>query len=641
MKIAVIEDDVGLGFLQKDILESKGHRVINWYNAMEVIVNLDHVKPDLLILDYSLPDMNGRELIIELRDKHRMIPPFLCATGRGDEKIAVEMMKLGARDYIVKDSNFLDLLPEVVMRIVNDISRDDELRRIQNMHRNLFDSISFELFYVDSNFTIQMVNSQLQRSYKCEESFFIGRKCHHFFGTCQDCVCDNCPGILTLTDGKPHEELIHRKQADKEVTKLIRSFPVQNRGIINGFILMSEDITEKLNIENELRHARKMESLGQLSGGIAHDFNNLLTGIMGAVEVIRDTDEFSKDAKEFLDIIFQTSLRAADLTSKLLLFSRKSKKELKTIDLHELLNQTKTLLERSVNKKINILADFSADSSLLYCDSSQLQNVILNMGINASHAMTTDGTLKFSTRNVSYKAEEVNEISDLVKSGRYIELNIEDDGCGIHPENLKRIFEPFFTTKKEGEGTGLGLSAAYGIIKEHNGFIKVESDHGVGTTFKILLPIYECMEEEKENCSESTRGQGTILLADDEEIVRITLQKILEYLGYKVITTKNGAEAINVFKQKRESIDIIILDMTMPIMDGKEAFKHIRDIDQEISVIILTGYINEHTLKLMRNIGNFSLVNKPFQKDELSKILSELLNKNSKEIDVNSNLNKT
>ncbi len=627
MKIAVIEDDIGLGFLQKDILENKGHKVVNMYNAGEVIEKLDDITPDLLILDYSLPDMNGKELITELRSNRIMIPPFLVATGRGDEKIAVEMMKLGARDYIVKDSNFLDLLPEVVMRIVNDISRDDELKRIQNMHRNLFDSISFELFYVDSYFTIQMVNSELQNNYRCEESYFIGRKCYYFFGNSQDCVCDNCPGILTLTDGEPHEEIVHRKSGNEEVTKLIRSFPVHNKRGINGFILMSEDITEKINIENELRHARKMESLGQLSGGIAHDFNNLLTGIIGAVEVIRDNGDIEEDTREFLDIIFNTSLRAADLTSKLLFFSRKSKKELKDIDLHSLVNETKTILERSINKKINVFTDFSAESSLLHCDSSQLQNVILNMGINASHAMNIDGTLKFCTRNVNFTKAQVNEIAELIQPGEYIELSIADDGCGILPENLKKIFEPFFTTKKEGEGTGLGLSAAYGIIKEHNGLINVESETGVGTTFKILLPIHISSGDSEESTLEAQKGQGTILLADDEEIVRITLQKILEYLGYNVILTKNGAEAVNTFEQKKELIDLVILDMTMPVMDGKEAFKYIREMDKEKSVIILTGFINEQTVKLMKKIGEFSLVKKPFQKEEFSMILSKLIKK--------------
>ena len=451
MKIAVIEDDVGLGFLQKDILESKGHDVINIYNASDVLELINEISPDLLILDYSLPDMNGKDLIKHLRERVRILPPFLIATGKGDEKLAVEMMKLGARDYIVKDSNFLDLLPEVVMRIVNDITRDDELKRIQNMHRNLFDSISFELFYVDSHFTIQMVNSYLQCNYKCEESFFIGRKCYYFFGNAQNCICDNCPGVLTLSDGKPHEEIVHHKIGSRETTKLIRSFPVHNRRRINGFILMSEDITEKVNLENELRHSRKMESLGQLSGGIAHDFNNLLTGIIGAVEVIRDNDDIPEDSSELLDIIFNSSIRAAELTSKLLLFSRKSKKELKEHDLHLLLEETRAILERSINKKIKIITSYTADSSILYGDGAQLQNVIMNMGINASHAMNVDGILRFETRNVFYSESQANDLSDMLNSGEYIELSISDNGCGIAPENLKRIFEPFFTIKVKGK----------------------------------------------------------------------------------------------------------------------------------------------------------------------------------------------
>ncbi|MBN2280053.1 MAG: response regulator [Candidatus Marinimicrobia bacterium] len=628
MKIVIVEDDAGISFLQQEILTEKGHEV-EWFDtAKDLIEYLDSNHPDLIVLDYSLPDMNGYELIKFLDEKNKRMPPFIVATGQGDERVAVKMMKSGARDYIVKDAGFLDILSELVDRVIKDISNENELQRMEALHRELFDSISMELLYVNENMEIQMVNKEIQKKFNHVESFFKGKKCFEIFSKEIGCDCDGCPGKMTLSDGLPHEITI-RNQIKKEIY-LIRTFPVSDKkeNKVNGFILMNENITEKINLENELSHARKMESLGQLAGGIAHDFNNMLAGIMGAVDVIRYKRQHTPEIEKFLDIITKTSVRAADLTSKLLYFSRKSEKKINKINLHNLIEETITLLERSAHKNIIFQKDFKAEHFYISGDESQLQNVILNIGINGCHAMPKGGDLFFITDNIQIRGGDKISLPDDIPDGNYLQLTIKDKGCGIPRENLDKIFEPFFTTKKEGEGTGLGLSAAYGIVRDHHGFITVQSVVNEGTRFLICLPVSGALVPSR-SAVEAKKGRGTILFVDDEEIIRMTMNDILTYLGYNVLLAKNGNEAIALFIEQKEKIDLVILDIIMPEMDGKETFIRLKELNPKVKVIISSGYTKTIDLDELNNYGDFEFISKPYQNSELSHRIADLIDRQS------------
>jgi nitrogen-specific signal transduction histidine kinase/CheY-like chemotaxis protein len=412
---------------------------------------------------------------------------------------------------------------------------------------------------------------------------------------------------------------------NKLITETIAPIFNKNKDLI-GAIIILKDVTEKVEIEEQLAHANKMDAIGQLAGGVAHDFNNMLSGIINAAQLLTTTiNNISSKEKKYIDLILNASSRAAELTSKLLAFGRKGKLISTAIDVHNVIKDTLAIVSRTIDKKIIITTELKAENPMTIGDNSELQNAFINLCINASHAMPNGGELYIGTRNIFLSEKYCNKCIFELLPGDYIEIEIKDTGCGIPKENLEKIFDPFFTTKEQGKGTGLGLAAVYGTVINHHGEIHVYSEEEIGTSFKILLPCTTKKSHTSKVEKTLIKGSGHILLVDDEELIRITGKDMLEYMGYKVITAQNGKEAIDLYIQNQNQIDLIIMDMIMPIMSGKEAFYKIKKINPHCKIIISSGFAKKEQLNLLNSKGLNGFISKPFRDYELSKVVSQVI----------------
>lgn len=398
------------------------------------------------------------------------------------------------------------------------------------------------------------------------------------------------------------------------------------KGNVIRFYGMIHDITRQNELEQQLAQSQKMDAIGQLAGGVAHDFNNMLAGIMGSAEILDDYLIKDPIAKETLDVIVNASERAAGLTEKLLTFARQQTTKKMSVSLHSIINDTIAILKQTIDKRININVNLKADIDIVTGDSAQLQSVFINLGINASHAMPDGGSLTFSTKKVVLSSEECELSSFEIKPGSFIEVEVFDTGTGIDKVNLTRIFEPFFTTKEQGKGTGLGLAAAHGTISKHHGTISVSSKLGRGTTFHILLPLCKEMLSEEMLENEPEHAGGTILLVDDEKSVLAVGETMLSRFGYDVIVAENGRKAVEIFDSKSDNIDLIILDMIMPEMNGRDSFYALRKIKADIPIIVASGFTHEDYIDELNNSGLNGFIQKPFRKAELSAIIAEVMN---------------
>ncbi len=398
-------------------------------------------------------------------------------------------------------------------------------------------------------------------------------------------------------------------------------------GEVVGVILVFRDVTEEYALQSQLTQSQKMDAIGQLAGGVAHDFNNMLSGIMVATELMQQRiQENDKDSHHYLQLILSSAQRAADLTRQLLTFSRKKQNVSTFIDVHEAIKDTIALLEKTVDKRINIRCSLSARHALIVGDGSLIRNMFLNLGINAAQAMTNGGDLSFTTSEIDFPDVHAPGPIKVSAPGRYIGIKVTDSGCGIPPENLSRVFDPFFTTKPEGQGTGLGLSVVYGTIQQHKGSINISSKVGEGTTFNILLPLADEKHVPRiENISAPVHGSGSILFVDDESIIRATGKAILENLGYSVTLAANGVDAVKIFTERCNEIDLVILDMVMPGMNGRDCFAEIQKIRPGTRVLLASGFSREDDLNELRAAGLGGFIAKPFPAAELSKVVAELI----------------
>lgn len=394
---------------------------------------------------------------------------------------------------------------------------------------------------------------------------------------------------------------------------------------IVGVVLVFRDVTEKYRLEQQVRQSQKMDSIGQLAGGVAHDFNNMLTGIIGYAEVLNLRVGKDKKLSRYTDAIIETGEKAADLTRKLLAFSRKGKIHATPVDVHAAIGDAMGLLERSIDRRITIEKRLGARKSVVIGDPSQIQNVVLNLGLNARDAMPGGGTLAFATENVALDAAYCDASPFDIRPGDYIDIAVTDTGCGMEKAVVERIFEPFFTTKEVGRGTGLGLSAAYGSIKDHNGAVTVYSEKDVGSEFHLYLPLDEPAERVREERETPAAGSGCILVVDDERIVRDISVQILENIGYIVLTARDGMEALEIYRKEGSSISLVLLDMVMPKMDGKETYFALRQIDPAVRVMLVSGYSRSENISVLIREEGLTLLHKPFRRGELVREVAKAL----------------
>jgi len=387
--------------------------------------------------------------------------------------------------------------------------------------------------------------------------------------------------------------------------------------------VICEDVTEKMKLEKQLQQAQKFEAIGTLAGGIAHDFNNLLMGLQGRASLISVDLDPSHPHREHLDAIEDYIRSSAELTKQLLGFAREGKYEVRPIDINEVLISSAAMFGRT-KKEIRIHNKFEKPPPVVEADRRQIEQVMLNLFVNAWQAMPNGGDLYLETRTVPLDDAFCEPYQ--TPPGRYVKVSVADTGIGMSESVRQRIFDPFFTTKEKGRGTGLGLASAYGIVKSHAGIITVHSQVGSGTTFHIYLPLSEksafCQVPAEAG---TVSGTETVLLVDDEQMILDVGQAMLEKLGYRVVVAGGGEQALEVVAQKQDEIDLVILDMIMPGIEGGRCFELIREIRPTMPVILSSGYsLNGHANEIMKR-GCNGFIQKPFSLAELSKKIRAIL----------------
>ena len=390
------------------------------------------------------------------------------------------------------------------------------------------------------------------------------------------------------------------------------------------------DVTQEKSLRAQLLQAQKLEAIGTLAGGVAHDFNNLLQVVIGYSEVMLSRKQQSD--RDYTDIqkICEAGKRGAELVKNLLTFSQKIEPRHVPVDLNHEILQIRDLLAHTIPKTIRIDLDLSDDLKKIYADPSQVGQIILNLAVNARDSMPDGGTLTISTTN-SVISTDHSEFSRGVKKGEYVLLTVSDTGHGIDDELIPHIFEPFFTTKAVGKGTGLGLATVYGIVKQHNGHITCDSRSGIGTTFNVYVPTL-ITEKDTEKLMVETPvigGNETLLLVEDEELVRDLGREILADFGYEVIVAENGKLALDIFQEQKDRISLVILDLIMPEMDGRRCLKEILQMDRSARVLIASGYSEDITFddEILSTAKGF--IRKPYDMRTLLQTVRKILDKGS------------
>ena len=405
--------------------------------------------------------------------------------------------------------------------------------------------------------------------------------------------------------------------------------PIRNSaGVVTHYMSFMESMTERKQLEEQLRQAQKMEAIGQLAGGVAHDFNNILTVIMGFGQLLQHSLATHDPNREHMKQILDAAKRATHLTSSLLAFSRKQVMLLQRVELNELARNHTKFLARIIGEDVTLQTDFDSEALPVMADSGQIEQVLMNLATNARDAMPGGGELRISTRSVQLGKEFYLQ-HGFDASGRFALVSISDTGAGMDAETQEKIFEPFFTTKEPGRGTGLGLSIVYGIVKQHGGYVTLESEPGVGTTFGIYLPLTARAEPGgsagKARPVKPRGGKETILVVEDDPMVRLLVDSVLENYGYRVLQAESGAQAIEIFEANGRKIDLALLDVIMPKMNGRQVCEALRERSPKLKVLFLTGY----TADLIQDRGilvdGIDLMLKPAQPDELAGKIREML----------------
>jgi PAS domain S-box-containing protein len=504
--------------------------------------------------------------------------------------------------------------------------KEQALRNSEETTRVLLNAAASAAFLIDTGGIVLAVNEQaLKRMGKAADEL-VGKPLAGFLPP-ELGEARRLRGREVIRTGQP----LHFEDEWDGRTYSSSIHPIHDeKGNVIKLAIYSKEITEEKQSEEErkkltkqLQQAQKMEAIGTLAGGIAHDFNNLLMAIQGNVSLALFDMEPSHPQHRILANIEKLVRSGADLTAKLLGYARKGKYESRPMGLNDLVRETSETFGR-MRKDITIFRDLSEDLKSVIADKGQIEQVLLNLFVNAADAMPTGGKLILKTRNVTH--QDIPFKGYTIKPGSYVMLTVSDTGVGMDKDVITRIFDPFFTTKKMGRGTGLGLASAYGIVKGHNGYIDVTSEKDKGSKFYIYLPASEhrsCAVQEPSRRPEG--GIGTILLVDDEDSVLEVTAQMIERLGYTVIRAGSGREAIERFRENYDRVSLVILDMIMPEMGGGEVFDELKRINRRVKVLLASGYSMQGQAREIINRGCIGFIQKPFTMEDLSFKLRSVL----------------
>lgn len=657
-KILIVDDNRENILVLKKLLSKLDVDIISTTSGNEALTQTLYNDFAVIFLDVQMPEMDGYEVaeLLKSDDKTAGIPIiFITAIDRDNAK-EIKGYDKGAVDFIFKPFNefillskarvFLDIykmragLEELVAertsallagnkRLKNEIRNkqiaENDLLKARSYLTSVINSISSVLIGTDKQGIIVEMNREAVKLSQMPVDEAQGKPIHAVFPLFSE--------TLEKLIGMTAEEHVEKANVPIAIDNHDRFFNFAVYPLIgedaNQVVIRIDDVTEAKQMEGELQQRRHIDSLGQLAGGIAHDFNNMLSAIMGAAELMRIKAGDNPDFMKSISSILTSAERAADLTGKLLSFARKKGSEKSSVDIHRLIKDTVIILQRSIDKRIQIVVEAHAIQNIVEGDDSELSNALLNLGINARDAMPEGGILTITTTNKVINNTPEAKTHEL-QEGTYLEICIADTGTGMTEEVKRKAFEPFFTTKELGHGTGLGLASVYGTVKAHSGTVKVVSSEGAGSTFTILLPLSEKTEIDTPAITSGNDEEiisGVVLLVDDEDIVRQVGTELLTELGMDVITAENGRQAIEIVKERHAEISLILLDMIMPELNGPDCYREIKKLMPKANVIICSGYAPEEMVSKLRMEGVVGFLQKPFRVAKLKRAISRSLTK--------------
>jgi two-component system, cell cycle sensor histidine kinase and response regulator CckA len=480
----------------------------------------------------------------------------------------------------------------------------------------------------DWNGTIRFWNRGAERMYGWTREEALGQVSHSLLKTVFPEAIEEIRK-RSVADGHWEGELTHTRK-DGTQLKVSSRWAVRKGGDGRpaGYLEINTDITERLRIEEQLRHTQKLESLGVLAGGVAHDFNNLLTGILGNASLALDNIGPSHPNRPLIEEVMKAAERAAELTRQLLAYAGKGRFVMRTLDLSDLVREISGLVQASLPKRANLRLQLAERLPGIDADPGQLQQIIMNLVINGAEAiMAPGGSVLVQTALQEVDQHYISTMSsagELLRPGFYVALEVHDTGSGMDEETLSRIFDPFFSTKFAGRG--LGLSAVLGIVRAHKGALKVYSMPGQGTTFKVLFPASAgVVATAAEPAAKDLRGAGTVLIVDDEEIVRSTAKHTLLRYGYQSIAAQDGVEALEAYKNRIGKVVLVLLDLTMPVMSGEETLRHLQLMDPEVKVLLTSGYNELEAVQRFAGKGLAGFIQKPYTAAALAEKVKEVL----------------
>jgi two-component system cell cycle sensor histidine kinase/response regulator CckA len=745
-RILIVEDVE----LDAELIETELHRAKIPFesrraeNRAQFIHEIHAFQPDLILSDYTLPQFNVLNALELLQSEHKDIP-LILVTGHHSEEIAVECMKRGAQDYILKAS--LRRLPMAVLNALEKRRfeaekanaelafrrREEQYRLITENTRDLIALMDLDYHFLYVSPSHQRVLGQdpeamLAKSYEewvhpsdvkalrrtFEEALFFREGCNveirwrmqnnkwQSFETTGNWIFDE--------RGQPQRALLvsrdisERKRAEIEIERLA-AFPRYNPHPVWAFAAdgnliyfndavvaltralgkthprevlplnittivkmclstgqskirmdttmgrrtlswsfapivphqvvysWSEDVTDRLNLENQLRQSSKMESVGQLAAGIAHDFNNILTIIQGHAQLLLSTAKLENRANDSVKQISLAADRAANLTRQLLMFSRKQAMQPQLMNLNEVVQNITKMLRSLVGDQVALQFDRARQLPIINADPGMMEQILVNLAANARDAMPRGGSITITTKSVDIDASYVTRHPE-AHPGSYVCLSVTDTGCGMTPETLSHIFEPFFTTKEVGKGTGLGLATVYGIVKQHEGWVEVSSDLDVGTTFRLYLPICAQATSASETMMEPSQalgGEETILVVEDEGSLRDLVKEILQSYGYRVLEASSGTEALQVWDQHKDEVDLLFTDMMMPEgVSGRELAQRLSADKPTLRVIFTSGYSVDVVATDFNFREGVNFLQKPYLPETLAQTIRNCLDHKEK-----------
>jgi PAS domain S-box-containing protein len=581
---------------------------------------------DALLLDLHAPDCRVLSGVPKILSQFNSLP-IIALIPQGMETLGKQALDAGAAEYLLKETLSPELLQRALRYAIERKRAESAARQCEGRFDDLFENAKDILFTLDLEGRITSLNKSAEEVMGWSRSEALQRNIKSLVAPEHFGLCGQMMRRILNEEPLQHFEISMLRKDGRRALLEASARLIRSNGKKEGVQGIARDVTERRQLENMVRQSQKLEAIGRLSGGLAHDFNNLLCVISGHAEMLSERLKPASTALKSVNQIKKATDSAASLTRQLLAFGRKQVFHPQTLDLNAIVVESEKLLGRLIGEHIEFFTALDPTLGKVLVDPVQIEQVLVNLILNARDAMPKGGKLTIETSNIDLEEENESK-SSLIPAGNYVMFAITDTGCGMDDETQSRIFEPFYTTKELGKGTGLGLATVYGIVKQSGGFIWVYSEHGRGTTFKVYLPRVEnsvTALRPSDRHVDACKGTETVLLVEDAEPLRALIREFLKLGGYTVLEAENGKEAIRIAGAFGGPIHLLLTDVVMPRMGGQQLAGQLMSIRPATKVLYMSGYPNEGIAHSGILSAGVVLLEKPFTREILTRRVRQVL----------------